>query len=182
MGRTRDVLFVRLKDEYKYKEYKELFELVPEEYKAMFSKFWNEFHNLEDMLDKDNILRMLVFLYPPKEKHTDEYPTLYSTFREPSFQKMICDTFFDPVIIIKNVKDHYFYLECTIYCVLGDGKLDLSFESNDEEKYYKMYDIPISDVISKEEYNTKESEEYLEIKSRRDIVNLEDSEPFVDLP
>lgn len=147
-----DLFIVRLKDEFLMEDDPEKFiERIPGKYHKIFRILWNRFLNIEDILNTDNLEEVFATL---KEHQTPEvvYCHKYKMIDQDFLQCVIRDSFFDVLIIIREMPHQY-----TQYKIINsDTKLKLSFLDNDE--LLETLIFPGSDLKNRELFDRENKE------------------------
>ena len=105
MKRLIDIFYIRIKDEFTDADWSKLDELIPNEYKCMFSILWNEFQGLEEILSNENIEKVLNTITINRHKIVEKVE-FFSRYRgEDCLQQILRKTFFNTVVILQNQED-----------------------------------------------------------------------------
>lgn len=119
MGCLIDKYFVRIKSKWKDSSIQSILEELDPKYHEMLSLLWNQFHNLNDILDSENFESIMTLLslnkYTPNDdiQFTDRY-------RGECLQKELRTKFFDTLIVIQNEPNLKKY---NVYYVLDNNSI-----------------------------------------------------------
>lgn len=193
MGFKRDKFVVKIKSKFEEVTLPVALPLLPEKYHLIFSKLWNHFQCLGDIIDSNNYETIAVLL---KSSNPDEIMIdvnqFFGLYREKDcLQQVLREIFFDTVVIIQNVYSPY---GVNLFQVLEkDQLINISFEKSlsadhlanplvveedaDDRTIAKVY---AEDLISEDNWVGEEPAELKYL--RKKVVNMREDIDSIQYP